>query len=495
VGGGDGWLLTALILAASAAGVVLLGFGAAGLWARRTRKRYNARRAALALAPPPSIEGSLPPDTSGAVPPAETFPSATPTREADPQPGKPRSPLTRLEQSALALAVPLALGIGLLWTRLDPAQSWERDYLAGAAAAILVALGIGVLVWRAWRAERSVVSSIVSLIVLIALAAGAVYAGLQAGIAQGHAYESANAYALAFQRLSDAGAPRTDLMRVQTEWATAAYSYRDYPAATQHYRAAIALAATAAEARDDRSTLTTLTTEWGAQLVGAHLYDQAVQVYASQLASPSCDKACRATLGDADGAAYLAWANTLIVTKQVDNGLAELRELTLRLPGIQASTSARHVLDNNGKGLAAAWAVGKAGDVTAMNLLLEIFAIQTTDPIQQALASDTPEPMTGKIRSDYLYESVTHIYLLAYHSTQDAEAYISSNHEDTSVFKVSAATDASGSFTAWLPAGYSYAAVWEAPPQHGEDFYIYVGGTTIDVTPFTPLTINVPLET
>jgi tetratricopeptide (TPR) repeat protein len=482
VSGGEGWLLTAIILAAGATGVVLLGLGAGRLRARHLRKLFYARQTAIALALPPTIAPRL----LASGPDAPSLPPA----EHDPRPDKPRTLPSWLEQLALLLAVPFALGVGVLWALLDPSLSWLRAFLAASAAALGIVLGLGALAWRAWRGQRIVLSYVVTLVVLVAGALTSGYTGQQAAVAQGAAYESAGAYALAVRTLTDAGASRADLLQAQVAWADAAYTVGDYAAATQHYRAAIALAEAPAEAQGSRATLVTLTGEWGVRLVAAHLYDQAVRVYADEIASPSCDRACQTTLKDADGAAYLAWATNLIVTRRFDDALARLRELTRTLPNTSAAATAQHVLTSSGKGLAAAWAVGRAGDITAMNLLLEIFALQMHDPLQQALASESAQPVTGRLGPTYLYKSIIHIYVLAFANSSEAEAFLNDYRNDNSLFKVATATDANGHFTVWLPSSYTYVAVWEAPAQGGEDDYIYWSGNTFAVQPFTPLTLS-----
>lgn len=58
---------------------------------------------------------------------------------------------------------------------------------------------------------------------------------------------------------------------------------------------------------------------------------------------------------------------------------------------------------------------------------------------------------------------------------------------DKSHFKVATATDSTREFSVWLPAGFTYVAIWEAPAQGSSDTYFYYSRITYTVQPFTPL--------
>src|SRR5262249_6413149 len=136
-----------------------------------------------------------------------------------------------LEQVALALAAPVALGVGMLWLLLEPSHLWRHAVLAAAAAALLLAAGAAVLAWRAWRSGQVFVAHAVTGVALLALAVlAATQSAGQAGMAQGLGYQHDSAYALALDAYTDAGATKSLLAQVHTEWAETAYgNSSDYP--------------------------------------------------------------------------------------------------------------------------------------------------------------------------------------------------------------------------------------------------------------------------
>jgi hypothetical protein len=397
---------------------------------------------------------------------------------------------------ALVLAPPLALGAGMLWLLLEPARLWRHAALVGAVAALLLAVAVGVLAWRAWRGGRNFVAHAVTGVALLALAAlvETQTAG-QAGMAQALGYERDSAYALALTAYADAGATNTVLARVHTEWADTAYNNSaDYPVATAQYRAAIALEGNDKSASDNRAALLKLTTEWGRHLGYAHEFKQAAAVYAAHLASPSCDKACHASVQEQGGAVYLAWAADLIAQKQPDAALAQLRTLMRAFPQSKAAASAQQVLADESQGLAGAWSAQKAGDGAAMNLLLALVAVRATDPLQVALASEAPEMVSGTLASARLYKTPIHLYFLGFRTSSDAKTYMAllylQDTRDLRVNTISTQADKNGAFTAWLPAGYVYVPVWEAPPVGQVDGYFSWSYSFVTVQPYSlaPLT-------
>ncbi|HEY7984845.1 MAG TPA: hypothetical protein VID73_11795, partial [Ktedonobacterales bacterium] len=349
VGGGDDALLTVLIEAGAGTGATLVALLFGALWLWRRRRQWRARQSAPplpAFAPEAAsitlAQGGTP--VSGALPDSPPMADGTATIAAERPPAAPVAEVTTtgvapveqsvtvalavsapagepaapapaalaapkpqgtpwLEQVALALAVPLALGVGLLWLLLDPARLWRHAALAGAGAAVPLAVAVGVLAWRAWRRRRTYFEHAVTVVALLALAAvTATQTAGNAGQAQAQGYEHDSAYALALAAYSDAGAPRQTLAREHTNWADTAYrTYDDYAIATTQYRAAIALAGPGTASRDNRATLLRLTLEWGKRLSEAHAFAQAAQMYAAQLESPSCDAPCHASVQEQDG--------------------------------------------------------------------------------------------------------------------------------------------------------------------------------------------------
>jgi tetratricopeptide (TPR) repeat protein len=476
VGGGDDVLATVLTEAGAGTGAALLGLGAGVLWQRRKRRSWLARQYA-----PPLVSAPYAMD----APPSLASPAAD---WSTPPHGAPWPQLV-----ALALAAPFALGIGMLWLLLEPTRLWRHAVLAGAVTALLLAITAGALAWRTWRGGRVYLAHAVSGAALLALAVLVVTqtAG-QAGMAQGLGYEHDSAYALAVEAYGDAGAPSALLARVHTEWADEAYhNSSDYPVATAQYRAAIALEGNDKAAKDNRATLLTLTAEWGKRLNDAHEFKQAAAVFAAQLASPSCDNPCRTTMREKGGAVYLAWAADLIAQKQPDAALAQLRAVTRTFPQSQAAASAQRVLAGESQGLAGVWAAEKAGDGAAMDLLLALVAVRTTDPLQLAQCAEAPQMVSGTLASIRLYKTPIHLFFLGFRTESDARFYM--DHIDTQDVRalrqnaVAAQTDKNGAFVAWLPAGYVYIPAWEAPPEGGHDDYFSWRSTFITVRPYTPV--------
>lgn len=497
VPGGAGVMQDALTKGAIATSLVLLALLIEGVKSRRANR--PARRSSTASARPPD---SIFPPAYEPQPPQATAPyAALPVTAFSASMEEYLSkitlnpPLSWFDRVALALAVPLAIGAGVAWTVIDPAKSWYHAYLAAAIVALALVLVIGVLAWRRRRSGRALFPYLVGAAALLLIGAqAAAFDGRVAGIAQGDAYAHSRAYALAFRTLADAGAPRTELMRLQSDWADAAYAQSDYMAATEHYRTAFTFADNAGDAGRLRLQVMNLTDGWGAKLVADQQYDFAVRVYAAQSIDPTCDDACQQTMRNAEGATYLAWANDLIVHKQVSDGLARLRTVMQRLPGSAASASAKRVLDTNGKGLQAVLAVGDAGDAAAMNLLLKLLVVGNPNPELAATASHISEPATGKISpSDQVVGANVHMYFLAFHNSRDADAFMGNHENDTSLFKIAGLADGSGNFTVRLPAGYTYVPIWEADVADPSAGKFYVGNRTFDVSPFTPLTLDFPL--
>lgn len=484
--------------------VIVAGLVASAWWVRRQRAFARAR----ALAPPlPSSYFSHPSFPSYQFGPhgepllvdrpltyAETLaptPALTPLKV-------PRD-LRWPDRIALVLTVPLVLASGVAWALADHALSWRTAALAAGAVALLCAAAAGLL---GQRARRQGVFHLAYFIACGVLAVTAVLAGVNdtytASMAQGLAYERDGAYTLASRAFTEAGAAAGDRMRLEEEWGQAAYAVNDYRDAATHYRAAVALEPSTTSAQQDRGLLVKLTLEWDGKLLAAQRYAEAVGAVTSQLTSSSCDATCKTILQPVAGDAYLAWIQNLCAQRQPAQALAEITALSTALPDTAAGKSGAHALSAQKQGMAGAWAEGKAGDPVAMDLVAELIAARTSDPLQLALASETSQPVAGTLDHTQLYKTDVHLLFLAFPNAQAANQFAASlrahSYADTSLFKVAAGTDASGGFTAWLPGGYTYLPIWEAPPEGSRDDYFTYTTTSLTVVPFTPLTLPQPIS-
>lgn len=504
VTGGSAWLATTALQAAITGGAVLISLLVTGALALRRRRRSPAIAAAAAAPSPAPVsaatdghatDATTDATTAGATAAAPQGTASAPTPAAVARTAAaPRHLFWRVaEPVALALLVPLALGLGLLWSRLDTTLSWWREYRGAAIIVICLLAAAVALAVLAWRARRVTPAHIVAPLALATLAALALASATPAGLAQGKAFEGDRAYALAFMTMREAGAPKADQARVQLEWAGEADAISDFPAAAEHYRGALALGLATQRAESARYDLLDTTMRWGTRLTQAHRYAEAVRVYTDQLGAASCDPSCQTALKDASGAAYLAWANDLIVTGHAQDGLTQLQALARQLPGSAHAATAQRVLANASAGLPAAVAVGKAGDTAAMNLLLELVAVGSPSSLAAAEASAVSQPVTGQLSNQFVYKTDVHIYFLAFRSDANAHAFFANYSLDTSLFKVVTTTDAAGHFSTRLPAGYTYVLLWEAAPATGADDLVYFSVTTIAVRPFTPLALFNPL--
>ncbi|MBF6592653.1 MAG: hypothetical protein IVW57_19255, partial [Ktedonobacterales bacterium] len=335
------------------------------------------------------------------VPPVPSLPAVT-FAVAKPPAARsaPRRVWRVLEFVVLALLVPLvplALGVGLFWSRLDSMRSWQREYQVAAVLTSGIALVAILLAVLAWRAKRLLVAHLITPLALVTLTILMFTSAAPAGLAQGRAYDQDRAYALAITTLRAAGAPKAELANIQMEWARAAVVFQDLGAESQHFRAALALGLSTVSARDTRETLTQLTVQWGTELTQARQYGPAVRVYADQLADTSCDSPCQQALQAARGQTYLAWAGDLIVTGHIADAMTTLQTLIRQQPTSASATTAKHVLANQNASLSTALAIGKAGDLTGMTLLLKLLAVRHPGTLEAAEAAAAAQPVTGTL--------------------------------------------------------------------------------------------------
>jgi tetratricopeptide (TPR) repeat protein len=463
---------------------------------RRRRERREALAASLALAPLVTWRAPVTehapymgaPPFFEAPPPAVAAPMTVPLNDQTPPARRRLEGARAWELVAFALLFTIIFGVGVVETRLDPAQLWRHAYLAAGIVALADVVVVGALLWRAVRAYRNPSAHVVVLIALLAVAGWAYFDGRSAGATQGLWFDDHGAYTLAYSTLRDASAPNTDVHRTQVELADAAHTAGDYAAAVEHYHQAIVVAPTRSAAESDRAARLKVTQEWGKRLVDAHTFDQAIAVYQAALTSGDCVADCPAALREASGAAYIEWAQDLIAAKRVDEANAKLQALTGAYPDSEAAASAKLALDASGKGLASALVARKSGDIAAMNLILRQVAYAQPDSVDAAIATAFSQPVSGQIVSSYLYGPTTHILLFAFQTDAQAAAFHSDRVEDTSLFKVAAVADAKGQFTAYAPTGYVYVPVWETQSQDGRPGWHYTNGASIHVAAFTPVT-------
>ncbi len=125
-----------------------------------------------------------------------------------------------------------------------------------------------------------------------------------------------------------------------------------------------------------------------------------------------------------------------------------------------------------------------------MDLLLKLIAVQHPDSVDAAAAAHVSQPVSGDLSTTYLYKTPIYIFLIAFNSDADGQAFLghiyTDIYTDTSLFKVITRTDAQGHFTTRLPAGYTYIPLWEAPSQDGRDGWFSYSRRTFDVAGFTP---------
>jgi hypothetical protein len=129
-----------------------------------------------------------------------------------------------------------------------------------------------------------------------------------------------------------------------------------------------------------------------------------------------------------------------------------------------------------------------------MNLILQKVAYTHPDSVDAAIATPFSERMSGQIGSSYVFGAKTHLMLVAFATDAQAAAYIAGHSADANVytpivFRIASVADAKGHFTAYAPAGYTYAPVWEAPSQDGTPGRHYTGGASFHVHDFTPMSV------
>lgn len=404
----------------------------------------------------------------------------------------PLAPILWREQAVLALSLPLAVGIGALWTRLDPAASWQRDLIVTAIASALLAIGGAVLTAFAADRRRRILTHTVTTIFLFWQALALATSATAAGVSQGLAYEQAGAYALADRTLQAARATPAERAHNQYAWYMAAKDAHDDDAAIMHLRAAITLDPAGSLASMWQSTLSSYITDEDARLVGAHQFSHAVQLDAAQLASSTCDSRCQQAVRAAESDAYLAWANDQVAHNDVSGAFTTLNATIKALPGSPAATSAQLVIAQHLAGLAGVLKAQQQHDVTAMELLLELIAVEHPGTDAAIRATSFAQPVSGQTNLAFTNYDTNHMYFIAFASEQEVQTFWTDYYHDTSLFKITTVANRQGVFATSLPAGYFYTPIWEVLGPVNQPGYIHIAKIVITVQPFTPI-VNISL--
>jgi tetratricopeptide (TPR) repeat protein len=392
------------------------------------------------------------------------------------------------------LPAPLALGIGILAVQRDPLHAWGTGYAAAGAVGGVSFLLTLWLLWqtRAARALRFVAGLLTLLLLMLPLLQAAT-----ADLQQAEIYEGLGAYTLAL-RLDAAAGPNEQGMRAQvrvrTKWAQAASARQDYATATTQWRAALALDPQDVQVGGKHAALVATTYLWSEALTVAREYDAALRVTANEAHSPSCDAACQPQMRDIAADTYLQWANMLLLAGNTGKALETLQLIIQNYPTTPSAGIARQALGEVQAldALNTAVAAGAGGDHAAMNTQLEAIASKYPATMAAAEAAEVPEPVDGRI-VDYSGASVNgdRLFLLAFSSEAQARGFQYNFAEDTSAFKVATTLGAGGSFTALLPPGYWYVAIWEDATQASYGYLNETidwqhGNDAFTVRPFTP---------
>lgn len=495
-----GWLLMAL--ACFAAAVVLM------VLARRTRTEPPA--GVLLALPTAPLPAELPTVPTGAPYPSSyepalerdavgSSPVATATAPVLDFPGRQAThpaAMPRWHDAALAgVAAPLVLVVGLVELARDPLHEWRQGFIAAALAALICLLAAVALALRERRAAgipafRALILSGLALLALVPW-----LSATPAGAAQGLAYESRGAYALALRYYADAGEPddrrNLDLARVHRRWAVAAEAVRDHSTAVAQMRAAIPLD-TALTAPGDRATLVKDVEAWGQSLLGAQQFDSALRVYDEQAASATCDGACHTAMAQDAAVGELAWGDAILRAGHPADAAAKytaiVRDYAQTPAAGTARTAAREAAAQ--AALESALSAGERGDIAGMNAQLRAVTQQYPGTVAAGEAPATPEPVSGTVvTSRGVSAAGDRLFLLGFSSERDARAFKFDFSRDTSIVKVATTLGTAGAFTVRLQPGLWYVVCWnDATLAFNDDFNapIAPGNDTFYVASLTP---------
>jgi tetratricopeptide (TPR) repeat protein len=364
------------------------------------------------------------------------------------------------EMAAIALVVPVVMGIELIWPKIGAAVEWSQSFHAAEIVALLGTVALIALAVLAGVQRRLTAAYLLGVLIAgIALVSAHVEAGI-AGLAQGKAYEAQGAYGLAARVFSDAGVAQSESARVQSEWGQEALTLHAYADAVAHLRAAVS--ATPANPAY-RAMLLNAVTTWGQALSAAQMYDQAVNVYQDQARSATCDATCRMTMQNSAGQTLLTWADVLLLGGKSSDALAKVHMVAATYPKTTAGASAQRVLANQANPLSAALAAGNDGDFAAMNILLQMAAQQQPQTAQAAEASEVPAEVTGQIKGT-ANPTGDRIFFAAFTSKTAAINYFNAS-DDESVYKIAATVAGGGNYSVRLVPGYWYLVFWDDSSQ------------------------------
>lgn len=370
------------------------------------------------------------------------------------------------ELALVALLIPVALLMGMLWVVISPAHEWQGGYQAAAFVAGIGGALIAGLALRALVRKRLHLAHGAGVIIALIAVLLATQAAGKAGLAQGNAYTAAGAYALAHRTLINAGASPTTIASNDEQWAEAAYASKNYDMASFALRQALAAyPAGAAAASRELALLRQVDRTWSQHLVDGHQFAQAVQIYDSLRTATFCTSSCAVTATDDAAAMYFAWSADVLRTGDVNGAVAKVRLVVSRYPTTHAASTAQLVLANMNKGLAEALVIGQNGDHAAMNLLLSYVLLHHGGTDDATTATEVPVPVTGIIKNTDALVPVAgqRLFLLGFPTADSAHSFAFDFNNDTSVMKIATTVDATGGFQVQVPPGYWYVPLWENP--------------------------------
>ena len=413
-----------------------------------------------------------------------------------PFPSKSSAALPRLrwpEMVVFALFAPIILIIEVFGGKINASLEWSQsfrvaEFVAGAGIVALLALTVIAALQK--RMSLAHIGGVIIAIITLLVAA---VQGSAAGLAQGKAYESQGAYAMAVHIFTNAGVGGSNLARAQAEWGEAAFTAHDYGTAVTQLRAAVTTDPTASTTRPYRTALNAATDAWGQALAAAQQFDQALQVYQTQAHSDTCDITCQGMMQNGLGTAYLSWATALFVQGQQSAGLSKVAIAVQNYPNTAAGRAAKQIQAGINTPFAAGIAASNRADTLTMNVLLTLVAAQQPTSANAAEASEVPEPVTGSVQ-DASGASVAgdQIFFLGFVNKADALKF-SASQQEVDVTKATTTMSTDGTFTVRLEPGLWYLPMWDDPSQSNNNYVNISIAKDLSVfqsAPYRPTTVG-----